>query len=58
MPTKEYQESIDRIIRGLEIAEKEMLSNKIKNDEDLIVCQDNGEIRSIPASQFHKGRLQ
>ena len=52
MPTKEYQESMDRIVRGLELAEREMLEAKAKNDENVIVCQEDGVIRSIPASKF------
>ena len=52
MPTKKYQESMDRIVRGLELAEREMLEAKAKNEENVIVCQEDGVIRSIPASKF------
>ena len=52
MSTKEYQKSMDKIVRGLEMAEREMLETKAKNNEDVIVCQEDGVIRSIPASHF------
>ena len=52
LPTKKYQESMDRIVRGLVLAEREMLEAKAKNDENVIVCQEDGVIRSIPASKF------
>ena len=52
MPTEEYQESMDRIVRGLEVAEREMIEAKAKNGENVIVCEEDGIIRSIPASQF------
>lgn len=43
---------MDKIVRGLEMAEREMLEAKAKNNEDVIVCQEDGVIRSIPASHF------
>lgn len=52
MSNKEYQQSMDIIVRGLEMAEREMLEAKAKNNENVIVCQEDGVIRSIPASSF------
>ena len=43
---------IEKIERGLEIAEREMLEEKAKNDEDVIVCGDDDVIRHIPARNF------
>lgn len=43
---------MEKIVRGLEMAEREMLEAKAKNNEDVIVCQEDGVIRSIPASHF------
>ena len=43
---------MDKIVRGLEMAERVMLEAKAKNNEDVIVCQEDGVIRSIPASHF------
>ena len=51
MPNKAYQKTMDKIVRGLELAEREMLKTKAKNGENVIVCQEDGVIRSIPASQ-------
>ncbi len=52
MPNKEYQETLDKIVRGLKFAEREMLETKAKNGENVIVCQKDGVIRSIPTSHF------
>lgn len=52
MSTKEHKEMIDRIVQGLKIAEREMLQEKAKNNEDLIVCGDDGVIRHVPAKNF------
>lgn len=52
MSEKEYNELNDKIIRGLEIAEDEMLKAKARQDENVIVRSSNGEIRSIPAREF------
>ncbi len=43
---------IDRIIFGLQVAEREMLEEKARRGENVIVCDDNGVIQSIPASQY------
>lgn len=51
MPNKEYQETMNKIVRGLVFAEREMMETKAKNGENVIVCQEDGVIRSIPASQ-------
>ena len=37
--------------RGLELAEKRMLQEKARNNEDVIVCGDDNVIRRIPAKQ-------
>ena len=37
---------------GLEIAEREMLKEKARNNEDVIVCGDDNVIRHIPAKNF------
>ena len=42
----------DRIIYGLQVAEREMLEEKARRGEDVIVCDENGVIRSVPASQY------
>lgn len=52
MSSNEYKQMIDRIERGLEIAEREMLKEKAKNNEDVIVCGDDNVIRHIPAKNF------
>ena len=52
MSSNEHKQMVDRIERGLEIAEREMLEEKAKNNEDVIVCGDDNVIRHIPASNF------
>lgn len=52
MSAKEYKELMDKIIYGLQVAEREMLEEKAKNNEDLIVCGDDGVIRHVPAKNF------
>ena len=52
MPSVEHNEMVEKITRGLEIAEREMLEEKAKNDEDVIVCGDDNVIRHIPAKNF------
>lgn len=43
---------IDRIVRGLEVAEREMLEEKARRGENVIVADKDGNIRSVPASQY------
>lgn len=52
MTTAEYNNIIERIVYGLKVAELEMLEEKAKNNEDLIVCGDDGVIRSVPAKNY------
>lgn len=52
MSDKEYSENVSRIIEGLKIAELEMLKSKVKNGENVIVCDQDGVIRSRPASYY------
>ncbi len=52
MSNTEHKQMIDRIEHGLEIAEREMLEEKAKNNEDVIVCGDDNIIRHIPAKNF------
>ena len=51
MSNKEKQEFIEKLCRGLELAEKRMLQEKARNNEDVIVCGDDNVIRRIPAKQ-------
>jgi hypothetical protein len=42
MNTKEYNEAlIEKIILGLEISHKKMLETKKRNNEELVIMQDN-----------------
>ena len=52
MTEKEHKEMIERIFYGLKIAEREMLEEKAKNNEDLIVCGSDGVIRRVPAKNY------
>lgn len=52
MSNKEYLDISQKIDKGLELAEKRMLEEKAKNDEDVIVCGDDNIIRHIPAKNF------
>lgn len=52
MTATEHQELIEKIVNGLKIAEREMLEEKAKNNEDVIVCGDDNIIRHIPAHNF------
>ena len=51
MSNKEKQEFIEKLRRGLELAEKRMLQEKARNNEDVIVCGDDNVIRRIPTKQ-------
>ena len=51
MSNKEKQEFIEKLRRGLELAEKRMLQEKARNNEDVIGCGDDNVIRRIPAKQ-------
>lgn len=52
MSNTEHKQMIKRIVDGLKIAEREMLEEKAKNNEDVIVCGDDNIIRRIPARNF------
>lgn len=52
MTEKEHKEMIDKIVYGLKIAEREMLEEKARNNEDLIVCENDGIIRRVPAKNY------
>jgi hypothetical protein len=52
MSNTEHNQLVEKITRGLEIAEREMLEEKAKNNEDVIVCGDDNKIVHIPAKNF------
>ena len=52
MSNKEHQEMIEKITRGLEIAEREMLKEKARNNENVIICGDDNIIRHVPAKNY------
>ena len=52
MSKTEHNQMIKKIVSGLKIAEREMLEEKAKNNEDVIVCGDDNIIRHIPAHNF------
>ena len=52
MSSNEHKQMIDKIEQGLQIAEREMLEEKARNNEDVIVCDDDNVIRHIPAKNF------
>ena len=55
MPNAEHKQIVEKITRGFEIAEREMLEEKAKNNEDVIVCVDDNIIRHIPAKRYKTG---
>ncbi len=52
MSNAEHLQMIDTIVKGLIIAEREMLEEKARNNEDVIVCGDDNVIQHIPAKNF------
>lgn len=52
MSNIEHQKMVNKIVRGLAIAEREMLEEKARNNEDVIVCGQDDVIRHIPAKNF------
>ena len=52
MSNVEHRQMIEKIIYGLKIAEREMLEEKARNNEDVIVCGSDNVIRHIPAKYF------
>ena len=52
MSSTENKQMVEKITNGLKIAEREMLEEKVRNNEDVIVCGDDNVIRHIPAKKF------
>jgi hypothetical protein len=52
MSNQEHREMVDRIVYGLQVAEREMLEEKARRGENVIVCDDSGTIRSVPAADY------
>ena len=52
MSSTEHKQIIEKITRGLKIAEHEMLNEQARNNEDVIVCGSDNVIRHIPAKNF------
>ena len=52
MSNAEHLQMVETITDGLKIAEREMLEEKARNNEDVIVCGDDNVIRHIPAKDF------
>lgn len=52
MSSTEHKLLVEKIARGLEIAEHEMLNEKARNNEDVIVCGSDNVIHHIPAKKF------
>ena len=52
MSSAEHKKMVETITRGLEIAEREMLEEKARNNKNVIVCGDDNVIRHIPAKNF------
>ena len=51
MSDKEAKELSERLDYGLALAEKRMLHDKASRGEDVIVCDKDGNIVCIPASE-------
>ena len=54
MSNAEHLQMVETITNGLIIAEREMLEEKARNNEDVIVCGDDNVIRHIPAKDLLK----
>ena len=52
MSTKEHKEMIEKIVQGLKIAEREMLEEKARNNEEIVVCGADNIIRHVPAKNY------
>lgn len=52
MSNKEVHELAEKLKGGLELAEQEMLQEKALRGQDVIVCDDNNNIKRIPAKQL------
>ena len=51
MSSAEHKEMVEKITRGLEIAEREMLEEKARNNENVIVC---GDLNETPISYTYQ----
>lgn len=47
-----HHKLIEKIVYGLKIAEREILEEKARNNEDVIVCGDDNVICHIPTQNF------
>ena len=52
MSENDFKTLDEKIVYGLQVAEREMLEEKARRGENVIVCDDKGVIRSVPASQY------
>jgi hypothetical protein len=52
MTEAEHKKLLNKIIYGLQVAEREMLEEKARDNKEIIVCGDDGVIRSVPAKNF------
>ena len=52
MSNKEVHALAEKIRKGLEIAERQMLEEKALRGQDVVICDDNNNIQRIPASQL------
>ena len=54
MSNKEIQDFAEKLNYGLAIAERRMLEEKALHGEDIVVCDENNNIKHIPASEALK----
>ena len=54
MSNKEIQDFAERLNYGLAIAERRMLEEKALHGEYIVVCNDDNNIKRIPASEALK----
>ena len=52
MSESDFKTLDEKIIYGLQVAEREMLEEKARRGENVIVCDDSGVIRSVPAKEY------
>lgn len=52
MSNTEHRQMIEKIVSGLKIAERTMLEEKARNNENVIVCGRDKVIRHIPAKNY------
>ena len=51
MSNKEIAEFGEKLQYGLDLAERRMLEEKALHGQDIVVCDENGNIQRIPAKQ-------